>query len=116
MFFYFFCSIVKVNYFLFCLIILLYLVSSFLHTSSLLVPYTYISIESIDCILLSSLALYVILLTSSVNTLSFLLLNLRRDFNIDLLFFYEFFMIFFKTFNINFFSNCYILFSNRVKI
>ena len=116
MFFYFFCSITKVNYFLFCLIILLHLFSSFLHTSSLLVPYTYISIESIDCILLSSLALYVMLLTSSVNTLSFLLLNLRRDFNIDLLFFYEFFMIFFKTFNINFFSNCYILFLNRVKI
>ena len=36
---------------------------------SLLLPYAYVSIESIDCILLSLLALNAILSTSSVNTL-----------------------------------------------
>ena len=54
MFFYvFFCNFMKVNNFLYCLIILLHLISSFLLTRSLLVPYAYVSIESNDCILLS---------------------------------------------------------------
>ena len=36
------------NYaFLYCLIILLHLISSFLHTRSLLVPYGYVSFESV---------------------------------------------------------------------
>ena len=66
---------------------MLYLVSSFSHTSSQLIPYAYISNESIDCILLSSLVVNALLLTSSVNTSCFLLLNLYQDFDIYLLFF-----------------------------
>ena len=62
--------------FLYCFIILLFLISSFLHTRSLLILYVYVSIESIDCILLSSLALNAILLTFSVNTLCFSLPDL----------------------------------------
>ena len=69
------------------------LVSSFLHTKSLLGTFAYVSTESSDCLLLSSLAREAILLTSSVNTLYFLLLHLCCDFCINLLFFYEFFMI-----------------------
>ena len=48
--------------------ILLHLMSFTLQTRSLLVPYAYIFVEYIDCILLSLLALKVILLTSAVNT------------------------------------------------
>ena len=48
-------------------------------------PYPCSSIELIDCIPLSLLALNAILLTSSVNTLYFSLLNLCCDFNINLL-------------------------------
>ena len=57
----FFCNIIKVNHFLYYFIILLHLISSFLLTRSLLVPSAYISIESIDCILLSSFELKAIL-------------------------------------------------------
>ena len=46
---------------LYCFITLLHLTSSFLNTWSLLTPYAYVFIESIDCILLSSLALNAIL-------------------------------------------------------
>ena len=60
--------------------------SSFLRTRSLLISYAYVSIESSDRILLSSLALNGILSTSSVNTLCYLLLNLFCDFKINLLF------------------------------
>ena len=60
--------------------------SSFLHTRSLLVPCVYVSIESIDYILLLLLALETILLTSSVNTLCFSLLNICCYFNINLFF------------------------------
>ena len=42
--------------------------SSFPLTRSLLVPYAYVSTESIDCILLSSIELKEILLLSSVKT------------------------------------------------
>ena len=62
--------------FLYCFIIMLFLISSFLHTRSLLILYVYVSIESTDCILLSSLALNAILLTFSVNTLCFSLPDL----------------------------------------
>ena len=96
MFFYvFFCNIIKVNHFLYRFIILLHLISSFSLTRSLLFSYAYISIESIDCILLSSFELKAILLISSVKTLCFSLLNLCCVFNIDLLFlmnFYHFFL------------------------
>ena len=46
-----------------------------------------VSVESIDCILLSSLELKAILLISSVKTLCLSLLNLCCIFNIDLSFF-----------------------------
>ena len=58
--------------------------SSFIHTRSLLVPYAYVSIETIDCILLSSFELKSILLISSVK-ICLSLLNLCWVFNIDLL-------------------------------
>ena len=58
----------------------------------LLVPYVYISIESIDCISWSSFELKVILLVSSVKTLCPFLLNICCVFDISLLDFYEFFM------------------------
>ena len=53
-----------------------------------LFPYStyYLSVESIDCILLLLLALDAILLNSSVNTLCFSLLNLCCHFNINILF------------------------------
>ena len=50
------------------------------------VPFAYVSIEKIDYILLSSLALNAILLVSSVKTFYFLLLNLCCDFNVHILF------------------------------
>ena len=59
------------SYFFYLFIIFIHLISSFLHIRYLLIPYTYVSIESIDHILLSSLALDTILLTFSVNTYSF---------------------------------------------
>ena len=85
-FYVFFYNIIKVNHFLYCFIILLLLISSFSLTRTLLVPYAYVSIESIDCILLSSFELKAILLISSVKT-CFSLLNLCYVFNVDLLFF-----------------------------
>ena len=84
MFFYVFsCNIIKVI--IFCTV-----VCSFLHISFLLGPHSYVSIELIDCVLLSSwlsLVLNATLLTSSVNILFYLLLNLCYDFSISLLFF-----------------------------
>ena len=58
-----------------------------MHTRSLLVPYAYVSIESIDYILLSLFELKAILLISSVKTLCLSLLNLFCVFNINLLLF-----------------------------
>ena len=69
-------SVIKVNHFLYRFIILLYLNSSFSLTKSFLISYTYVSIESIDCILLSSLELKGIQLISSVKTLRLSLLNI----------------------------------------
>ena len=89
-----FCNIIKVNHFLYCFIILSYLISPLSHTKSFLVSYAYVSIESIDCILLLAFELTVILLISSAKTLCFSLLNLCCIFNSDLLFFYKFFVIF----------------------
>ena len=65
---------------------LLHLVSSFLHTRSLLVPCSYVSVESIDRILLSSSELKAALLISSVKTLCPSLSNRYCFFNIRLLF------------------------------
>ena len=67
---------------------------SFSPTRSLVVLYGYVSIESVDCILLSSFELKAILIISSLKTLCLSLLNLYCDFNIDLLFLmnsYDFF-------------------------
>ena len=87
MFFYvFFCNI-KVNHFLHCFIVLLHLISPFLHTRSFLVPYAYVSIESIDCTLLLSFKVKAILLIFSIKTLCLSLLNLCFVFNVNLLFF-----------------------------
>ena len=85
MFFYvFFCNISKVKNFLYCFIILCRLIFSFLHIRSLLVPYAYVSAESIDCVFVSSLE--AIFLISSVKTLWVSLLNLCLVFNISLFF------------------------------
>ena len=54
---------------------------------SLFIPYAYVSIESIDCILLSSSEPKAILLIFSVKTLCLSLLNFCCVFNISLLFF-----------------------------
>ena len=94
LFYLFFCNIIRVNYYLYCFIVLLHVISSFSLTRSLLVPYTYVSIESTDCILLSSFELKAILLISSTKILCLSLLNRYFVFNIHLLLFYELFMIF----------------------
>ena len=65
---------------------LLNLLSFFLHIKFLLGPYAYVPVESIDCILLSSLALSSILSTFPVNTLCFYA-SKSWNFNINLLFF-----------------------------
>ena len=87
LFYVFFCHIIIVNYFLQYFIILLHLIPSFLLTRSLLVPYTWVYIESIDYILLLPLELWAILLISSVKTLCLSLVNLCRGFKINFLFF-----------------------------
>ena len=94
----FFYNKIKVSH---CCIVLLVtpLISSFLCIISSFVPYAYVSIESIDFILLSLLALTAILSTSSANTSCFLLLNVCCDFDINL-FFYKLFMIFSKIIHI----------------
>ena len=56
-----FCKIIKVNHFLHCFIILLYLVSSLLLSRSLLIPYAYVPMESVDWILMLSFELKAIL-------------------------------------------------------
>ena len=81
-----FCFVLKDKHFLYGFIILLHLIS-FLLTRSLLVPYAHISIESIDCILLSSFKIKAILLISSIKTFCFSLLNYCCGFNINLLLF-----------------------------
>ena len=79
--------------FLYCSMILLHLIFSFLYSRSLLFPYAYLSTESNDCILLSSFQIKAVLLIS-VTTLCFSLPNLCCVFNIS--FFYGFFIIFLK--------------------
>ena len=79
-----FYNIIEFNHFLHRFIILLHLISSLSLTKSLLVSYANVSIESIDCIPLSSYELRAILLVSSVKTWCLSLLNLYCIFNIDL--------------------------------
>ena len=71
---------------LYCFTVLLHLMFSFLHIRYFLVLYAYVSIESIDCILLSSIKFKVILLISLVKILYLLLLNLCCVSNISLFF------------------------------
>ena len=66
----------------------------YLHTRSLPVPCVHVPIEFLDCIYLSSLALNGILSTSVANTVN---TTLCCDYNIDLLLFMIFFMVFLKT-------------------
>ena len=83
-FYVFFWNTVKINHFCIVLLYCYIYFFFFLHIRSSLVLYACIciSIESIDCIFLSSSKLNTILLTSSVNTLCFTLLNLCCDLNI----------------------------------
>ena len=74
----------------------LHLFASFSFTRSLLDPYAYLSIESIDFFLLSPFELKAILLISSVKTLCLSLL-IFVVFLILIYCFYEFFVTFFKT-------------------
>ena len=78
-------SFVKLSSLIIYCIILLY--QYILLFCVLLVTFAYVSIESIDCNLQSSLPLNAVVLTFSVNTLYFLLLILYCDFDINLLFF-----------------------------
>ena len=88
MFFYvFICEIINVKYSGIVFIILYSLIFSFLHIRSLLVPYAPVSIELIDCILLSSFELKSILLISLGKTLCLSLLNLCLVFNITFSYF-----------------------------
>ena len=72
---------------MYCLIILLCLIFSFLNIRSLLVPCGYVSIRSIDCFRLSSFELKRISLITSVKTLCHSLLNVCCVFNISSIFF-----------------------------
>ena len=116
MFFYvFFCNVIKVNNFLYCFISLLHLISSYSLTRSLLVPYAYVSIETIDCILLSSFELKTILLISSAKTLWLSLLNYFCVCNINSLFFMNSLWLFLSlSMLILFLSWWFILFSSLV--
>ena len=77
--------------------ILLHLITSFCFIRSFLVPYSYVSIESSDYILLSSFERKTILLISSIKTLCLSLLKLFCVFNFDLLFLINY-LWFFKYF------------------
>ena len=63
------------------------LIFSFFRIRSLLIPRAYVSIQSIDCILLSSFELKAVLLISLLKTLWLSLLNHCCVFNITFLYF-----------------------------
>ena len=110
------CNFIKIDYFLYCFNVFLSLISSFLRIMDLLLLYRYVSLQSIDCIVLSLLAINAILITSSVNTLCFLLQNLSCNFNINLLSFKKFcdFLLHYilQYFNIIFFLVVYFIFES----
>ena len=112
--FFFFCNIIKVNHFSYLFIVLLHLISSFSLTRSVLVPYAYDSIESIDCILLSSFELKAILFISSVKTF-FPSLLILAVFLVYLVF-YELCMIFFKYYLCQFYFSLNNLFYLQVEL
>ena len=87
---------------MYCFIILIHFTSSFLPTRSFFIPYAYVSIKSIDCILWSPFEHKAILSISSVKTLCCSLLNLCCVFNISFLAF-MYFLIFFKKSTTNYF-------------
>ena len=88
-----FCNIIKFNDFLYHFIIFFCLIFSFSFTRSLLVAHVYISIELIDCILLSTFVIRVILLISSAKHYA-LHFQIFAVFLILIYCFYEFFLIF----------------------
>ena len=75
-----------------CIVLFYYYI--YLHTRSLPVPCVHVPIEFLDCIYLSSLALNGILSNSVANTVN---TTLCCDYNINLLLFMIFFMVFLKT-------------------
>ena len=110
-----FSFVTSTNLIIFCIVLLhccIYFLLSynFLFTRSLLTPYAYVSMKSINCILLSLFELKVILLISSVKILCFSLLNLYSVFNINLLLFHKFFMIFCKNVSVSFIFSFYFVF------
>ena len=106
-----FYKIIKVNRFLYRFIMVLHLISSFSLTRSLLVPYAFVSIGSIYCIILSSFELEAILLISSLKLLCLSLLNLGCVCNINCFFMKT--LSFFNTiYVILFFSRWFVLFSS----
>ena len=109
-FWFFFYNIIKVNPFSYRFIISLQLIFSISLTRSFLVPYAYISIESIDCILLLSFELKTILLISSIKTLCLSLSNLCCVFNINLLLLWVFYDIFTIYASFTFFYVIYFIF------
>ena len=110
--------IIKVNLFLYLFIILIHLISSSSLARSLIVPYAYVSIESIDCILLLSFELKEILLTYSVKTFCLSHLKLCCIFNIDLLFFINslWFILYSKYYLCQFYFFQHNLFYSPVKL
>ena len=112
----FFFHIVKVNNFLYSIIILLHLISSFSLSRSLLIPYAYVFIESMDWIILFSLffELKAILLISSVKALCLSLLNLCCVFSIGYCFLWIRYNFLRPSMLILFFSRQYIFCSRYV--
>ena len=92
--------------------IVLLLFFLFLLTKSLLVPYAYVSSESIDCILLPSFEL--IILISSVKKLRSEFLNLCCVFNIDFFFMNLLWSFWRLCASISFFSIWFISFTSWV--
>ena len=90
--------------FLYCFIMLLHLIFSFLRNRFLLFSYAYISTESIDYNHLSSFELKTVLLISSVKTWCLLLLNLCCVFNITSLVLKKYLDFFRKIFTLVLFS------------
>ena len=91
---------------------MLHLISSFFHTRSLLITYSYVSMESIDCILLPLLALISISLSSSVSIFCFSRQNLCCNLNFNLLFYMSswWFCLSFSTSILYFFLLFYFIF------
>ena len=117
LFCFFLYNIIKVNHFLYCFIIFLHIISSFSLTRTLFVPYTYVSLKSIDHILLPLFELKEILLISSVKTLCLSNLNLCFVFNINLWFFMNsFYEIFFSIIYVNLIIFLNFLFYYQVKL